>query len=131
MNGFPKLICCRSILCFSLAVAWIFFSTGCGGESDEMVRKKLEAICKSELAAITDSITAGALIEGPYYKFVFYKKYSEGKYSFKAVVDFYFLKKVGVKVVRKYRYHASVCMWDRYSNEYVFLHDTTTEKNTK
>jgi len=29
-----------------------------------------------------------------------------------------------VKVVRKYRYLQTVRMWDRYSNEYVFVHDT-------
>lgn len=103
----------------------------CSGESEETVRKKLEVICADDRAAIIDGIAVENLIERPYYTIVFYKQYSEGKYSRKAVVDFYFLKKVGVKVVRKYRYHASKGMWERYSNEYVFLHDTTTAVQKK
>ena len=98
----------------------------CTEESEVMVRKKLDVICKDDLAAITDSIAGENLLERPYYDVVFFQRYTEGKYSFKAIADYYFLKNVHVKVVRKYRYLASVGMWDRYSNEYVFLHDTAT-----
>jgi hypothetical protein len=97
----------------------------CSGESEERIRKKLEVICTDDLTAIIDSVDVDNLIEKPYYKVVSYTSYTEGKYTKKAVVEFYFLKKVHVKVVRKYRYHLSVGMWDRYSNEYVFIHDTT------
>ncbi len=103
-------------------VACIF--SGCSGENEKMVRKKLDVICSGDLAALTDSITAENLLEKPYYKLFFYKRYTEGKYSRKAIVEYYFLKKVAVKVVRKYRYLETVRMWDRYSNEYVFVHDT-------
>ena len=105
------------------AVGAVIFS-GCSGESEKVVRKKLEVICSSDLAALTDSIAAENLLEKPYYKLVFYKRYTEGKYSRKAIAEYYFLKKVAVKVVRKYRYLETVRMWDRYSNEYVFVHDT-------
>ena len=103
----------------------------CSGENEETIRKKLNVICRGDLAAIIDSVTPGELIEKPYYKIVFYKQYPEGKYSNKAVVEFYFLKKVAVKVIRKYRYPVSVRMWDRYSNEYVFTHDTSAADSEK
>lgn len=100
--------------------------SACSGENEELSRKKLDVICSDDLSAIIDSIAVENLIEKPYYKLVFYKNYDEGKYSKKAIAEFYFLKKVSVKVVRKYRYLRSVRMWDRYSNEYVFMHDSTT-----
>jgi hypothetical protein len=125
MNGFflrvvgmPAMVFCGMAVIFLLG-------SGCGGESEESVRRKLEVICADDLAAIIDSIAAEDLIEKPYYEVVFYQHYNEGSYSRKAVVDYYFLEKVRVKVVRKYRYHATIRMWDRYSNEYVFFHDTT------
>ena len=126
MISFPKRTRCRKTVLLSLFAAFYCMFASCGGENEEMVRKKLEVICADDLAAIIDSIAVENLLERPYYKVIFYKQYSEGKYSRKAVVDFYFLKKVGVKVVRKYRYHASRGMWERYVNEYVFMHDTTT-----
>ena len=124
MNGFSHRVLLGGILLFGVLVGGTGVLSGCAGESEEMVRKKLDVICAGDLAAITDSIAADALLEKPYYKLVFYKRYSEGKYSRKAVAEFYFLKKVAVKVVRKYRYLQTVRMWDRYSNEYVFVHDT-------
>ncbi|MBN1309729.1 MAG: hypothetical protein JXA18_17545 [Chitinispirillaceae bacterium] len=131
MIGFLGRNDCRSsgLLFFAVAAACLF--TGCSGESEKMVRKKLDVICADDLAAIIDSIAVEDLIERPYYTIVSYKQYTEGNYSRKAAVDFYFLKKVSVKVVRKYRYHASIGMWDRYYNKYVFLHDTTTGVSKK
>ena len=126
MISFYGRILCRAMIFPLFIITGACLFSGCGGESDTMVRKKLEVICKNDLAAIIDSIAVENLLKQPCYKVVFFKKYSEGTYTFKAVVDFYFLKKVRVKVVRKYRYHASIRMWDRYYNEYVFLADSTT-----
>jgi hypothetical protein len=120
-----------SMLLWSAVIVCAFFLQHCSGESEQLVRKKLDAICADDLAAIIDSISAKDLLNKPYYEIVFYKSYAEGSYSRKAVVDFYFLKKVSVKVVRKFRYHRSIRMWDRYSNEYVFLHDTTVSTPKK
>ena len=118
-------------LTFFLLPVLTFLPLLCAGEKEETVRKKLDVICKDDLAAIIDSIATGDLLEKPYYKLSFYKRYTEGKYSRKAVAEFYFLINVKVKVVRKYRYHGSVKMWDRYSNEYVFLHDITSDTSKK
>lgn len=124
MNGFPLKAKEGAGLVLLMPVLFCLFSL-CTGESEETVRKKLEVICQDDLAAIIDSIAPGDLLDKPYYKLISYKQYTEGKYIRKAVAEFYFLKNVSVKVVRKYRYHGSVRMWDRYSNEYVFMHDTT------
>jgi hypothetical protein len=123
----------RPVIVFAALVGAAFacFFISCSGDSEETIRKKLDVICKDDLTAITDSITAKDLLEKPYYKLTFYKQYKEGKYSRKAIAEFYFLKNVAVKVVRKYRYHASIQMWDRYSNEYVFLHDTSSTASDK
>ncbi len=126
MRGFPLHIYFkkkRILLSIFIVVYGVF--TFCSNESEEMVRKKLEVICRDDLQAIIEDISKENLIENPYYNIVFYKQYTEGMYSRKAIVDFYFFNKVGVKVVRKYRYHASKGMWERYFNKYVFMHDTT------
>ena len=124
MNGVFRSSTLAGMLLFTLLAVGNGILSGCAGESEEMVRKKLDAICTGDLAVLADSIAAENLLEKPYYKLVFYKRYSEGRYSRKAVAEFHFLKNVAVKVVRKYRYLQTVRMWDRYSNEYVFEHDS-------
>lgn len=97
----------------------------CSGESDKKAREKLNVILKDDLESIIEGIDPQNLIENVHYDLVSYKTYDEGKYSKLAVADFYFLKNVNVKIVRKYRYHMVHRMWDRYFNEYSFLSDTT------
>jgi hypothetical protein len=96
---------------------------GCG-ESDSLVKKKLDLICASDLNAITNDIPKTSLLKAPFYSIVSYKCYSEGMYSGMAIVDYYFLKTVKVKIVRKYRYYTSARLWDRYFNAYTFFGDT-------
>jgi hypothetical protein len=99
------------------------FIYGCG-ESDAIIRKKLNVICVSDLKAITDSLPKTGLLEKPFYSIVSYKAYKEGMYSRMAIVDFYFIKNVKVKIVRKFRYYSGVQLWDRYFNAYTFFDDT-------
>lgn len=113
-----------------LGICSLFFIR-CSGEDETAVQKKLGVICKDDLHAILDSLPDESIIGKPYYSLEFYKTYDEGDYSRKAIADFYFFKKVRVKIVRKYRYHRSRRMWDRYSNEYVFLPDTTIPAQKK
>ena len=105
-------------------VIWIMLTVSCQGERDEFVRKKLDVIIKDDLQAIIADIPEENLREVPSYNLVSYQEYSKGKYSVKAVVDFFFLKNVKVKIVRKYRYEASKRMWERYYNEYEYLPDS-------
>jgi hypothetical protein len=96
----------------------------CQKESEGLIKQKLTVILKDDLKAICEGISKENLLEKPNYNLVFYKSYDKGLYTRKAVVDFYFLKKVNVKIVRKYRYYGSKRMWDRYYNEYSFLSDS-------
>lgn len=107
----------------------VLMQISCGGESDELARKKLEVILKDDLEAITDGIPDSALMDNPRFEIVFYKQYDAWDYSKKAVVDFYFLKNIEKKVVRKYRYQTGKRMWDRYFNEYSsYSHSDSSSK---
>lgn len=94
------------------------------GERDEIVRSKLDIILAGDLKEITKGIAKNDLLQTPYYTMASYKSYSQGMYSKLAVVDFYFLKGIRAKIVRKYRYLSSARLWDRYYNVYTFYGDT-------
>lgn len=104
------------------------FLFGCG-EKDPVIREKLDAICKSDLKAITADLPKTSLSDSSYYAVVSYKSYSEGRYSKMAVVDFYFLNKVKAKIVRKYRYLEEARLWDRYYNVYTYIEDTAKQSH--
>lgn len=118
---------CRTGLVLQLLflLCAVSIQLSCSGESDEMARKKLDVILKDDLKAILEGIPDSVLIENPRYEIVFYKQYDKGDYTKKAVADFYFLKKIQKKVVRKYRYHVGKRMWDRYFNEYSSYSDSS------
>jgi hypothetical protein len=104
--------------------AFLSVPLGCG-EKEPIIREKLEYVCKSDLDSIVVDLPKTSLADPVYYSIISYKTYEEGKYSKMAVVEFYFLKKVKAKIVRKYRYFKEARMWDRYFNEYSFINDTT------
>jgi len=108
------------IVCVSSA-GFLLLMAGCMGESDTVIRKKLEIIVEDDLASVINELPAASRSDSSYYNIVEFEKYKEGKYSRRAVVDFYFLKKVNVKMVRKYRYHSEYRKWERYYNQYEFL----------
>jgi len=87
-------------------------------ESDGVIRQKLDVILKDDLEAILEGVSEGALLDKPYFVLLEYREYDEGAYSRMAIADFYFLKSVGMKITRKYRYHRRLGMWDRYHNKY-------------
>lgn len=93
----------------------------CFGESDRRIRCKLEIILVDDLKTVIAEVSEEHVADTSYYEIVSYKCFEEGKYSVQAVVDFYFLKGVEVKMVRKYRYHTPYRKWERYYNEYQFL----------
>lgn len=98
------------------------FIGGCAFESDRMVKKKLLVILEDDLNAIIEDILPENILDSAYYEIdslIDYRKESF-KYSKRAVVDFYFLKGVKTKIVRKYRYERVSRKWDRYYNEYKF-----------
>jgi hypothetical protein len=115
MTGF-----CRQWI---IAVLFTAFVCGCG-EGDNIVKKKLDIILTEDLQAIVEGLPKSCLADSLYYSIVSYKPYKEGMYSKMAVVDFYFYKKIKVKITRKYRYYTGARLWDRYSNAYVFIEDS-------
>jgi hypothetical protein len=105
---------------FPLCAALAVLCASCA-ESEEVIRGKLDVILADDMAAIVDSVAAPALMENPRFEVVSYKEYDEGAYSRMAVVDFFFLKPLagaGKKIMRKYRYHRRLGLWDRYHNKY-------------
>jgi hypothetical protein len=114
------------LICSVLSILVLNFS--CSFESNELVRQKLNLILPDDMKGIVEGIPSNALLEKPHYEISSYKKFKKGMYSVKAEVNFYFLNKVDVKIVRKFRYHRSKKMWERYFNEYRYTSDTTVKK---
>lgn len=121
-NAFKVVVLICSALCL------VVFNYSCNFESNELVRQKLLLILPDDLKGIVEGIPSDALIEKPHYEISSYKKFKKGMFSAKAEVDFFFLNKVDVKIIRKFRYHRSKKMWERYFNEYRYTSDTTTVK---
>ena len=114
-----------SVVSLLFSISLIPGVVSCSGESDEVARKKLEVILADDMTAILEDVPDSATIEKPYFNLISYQTYEKGNYSKKAVADFFFLKKVELKIIRKYRYHRTKRMWERYFNEYSFFADTT------
>lgn len=91
-----------------------------------MIEKKLRVIADDDLMHVVGELPDTSLADTTYYSVVSLKTGIEGRYSAKAEIDYFFLKGVDVKMTRKYRYHRRLGMWDRYSNEWRFVHDSTT-----
>ncbi len=106
------------LFCFILLT--VFVISGCLSEPDSRIRRKLDIILEDDMNAIIEDMADTNLLDSTYYDMYLYQEYDEGKYSRKVEVDFYFLKKVNAKIVRKYRYHREYKKWDRYYNEYQF-----------
>ena len=99
----------------------------CIGESEDIVRQKLDVVLKDDLEAIIEGISPDGLLEKPYYEIVLYNSYKEGSYSRLVVVDFFLFKALNMKITRKYRYYRTLGMWDRYYNKYKLISPETDE----
>ncbi|MBD3346689.1 MAG: hypothetical protein GF401_16660 [Chitinivibrionales bacterium] len=117
----------RRILLY-VGPALLLFLINCIVETEGGIKEKLETIVKDDLATITHEIPDSSLLDSTYYSIVEYKKYTESKYSRKAVVDFYFLKGVPKKIRRKYRYHREWGKWDRYYNRWATIADQSSSE---
>lgn len=106
-------------ICF-LGCVFFIALLGCSDNSDVQIKKNLMIILDDDLKTVVNDTPKKSVIDSTYFTIVTYEEFDQGKYTKKAVVDFYFLKKVNVKIVRKYRYHSTMKKWDRYLNEYRF-----------
>lgn len=106
---------------YYLAAFIIFFMTVCGCAlklSEKSARALLEPILQEDLTVITDGLDSSGLLENPYFEIKELSKFEEGQYQYLAVADFYFLKTVQQKIVRKYRFNKIYSRWELYYNEY-------------
>jgi len=101
--------------------------SGCIIESDAKIKQKLLIILDDDLKAILEDIPEENILYSAHHRIVSYKSYDKGKYTKKAVVHFIFLKKVNVRLVRKYRYYGELRKWERYVNKYQY-YDLPEEK---
>jgi hypothetical protein len=97
---------------------------GCGGESDNLVRRKLEAILADDLSSLVSELPGTSIADTTYYTVREYRLYDNDKYSVLAVVDFHYLVNDVATVVRKYRYLARYGQWERYYNVYELSRDS-------
>jgi hypothetical protein len=102
----------------------VILSTGCMQENETAIRHKLELICEEDMQAIVEDVPVSERLDPVYYTISVFKKYDEGRYSYMAAVEFYYLKRVKIKTIRKYRYHSLPKLWERYSNEEKIIHET-------
>jgi len=112
------------VLLAALALLCAGAAGGCAGESDELVRRKLEVILADDLASVVMELPAASVRDSAYYRVTDYRRFPRARYTALAVVEFYFLKGDVAKMVRKYRYHKWYGQWERYVNEYRLTQDT-------
>lgn len=103
----------------------------CFDEKDSVIRQKLDVILKDDLEAVIEDVEKESLLETPYFEMLDYREYKEGVYSRMAIVDFYFLNSLNMKITRKYRYYKKLGLWDRYYNKYYMFFPETDETNRK
>jgi hypothetical protein len=109
----------RPLFPLVVAAAALLLWAGCRvGESDNLVRKKLDVIVAADLKALVGELPATSLRDSIYSVVVEYAAYKQGMYSVRAVIDFYYLRGVAVKRTVKYRYLTRARKWERYDNEY-------------
>jgi hypothetical protein len=96
---------------------------GCSGESDALIRQKLDLVLQRDLAAVLKDIKSESTLDSPHYSLLECKQYTEGDFTYRAMADFYLFQKLQVKIERKYRYHSRFKKWECYVNEYRMMHE--------
>ncbi len=117
----------KSVSLLSLGLLGLLLCS-CFIDNEKTMRRKLSIICQSDLTTTIGQLKSGASADSVYFHIVSFKTFAKGEFSAKAVVDFYLLKNVQVKMVRKYRFNRIFGLWDRYYNEWEFVHDSTKSK---
>lgn len=98
-------------------IAFIILSVACtSGISEKRAKEMLDIVLKDDMSAIIDGIDTSGIMKEPYYEYREFKSFEEGKYQYLAVVDFYFLKDIKRKIVRKYRFNKLHLQWERFEN---------------
>lgn len=90
----------------------------CSNSNEEVVKEQLNIILADDLKAITADVDSTHLMKAPEFKLVSLEHFEKSKYSYNAVVEFYFLRDNSFRIDRKFRYNADHKKWERYFNEY-------------
>lgn len=126
MNGFPS-VKNRPLRLAALLISLAAVLAACGWfpGAEGRTRGKLERLLDDDLAVIAGEIAARdttALLLRPFWRIVAYKATpNSGSYSHLCEVDFYYLKAIKMKQVRKYRYNPDTGEWERYKKDLVHL----------
>lgn len=108
-----------------LFAAVLVLAFACGGGPSKRVEKELTVILDDDLKGIVSELADTAVLDSPYYRIISYQYFpKDERFSYKAVVDFYYFKSIHVKQVRKYRYQKLQKKWDRYFKHYQNLPDS-------
>lgn len=99
-----------------ILIALLF--SGCNSNNEEIVREKLNIKLADDLSAIIADVDTTHLLETPEFKLVTLEHFKKSKYSYNAVVEFYFLRDNSFRIDRKFRFNADSNKWERYFNEY-------------
>jgi hypothetical protein len=108
-----------AVLLAALCLAW-----GCGAD-DRVARRSLEAVAKAELTSFVNELPPANQPTAPYFEIVAFEPGKKGRFSVKAVVDYYYLKNVTVKLTRKYRFVRWGQRWEPYNEEWRFFQDSS------
>jgi hypothetical protein len=96
---------------------------GCSHESDEAIQGKLQTVLKNDLDTLVSSLPKASVADTVYFEIRENKKFGKGPFTRLVVADFYFLRNVKVKVMRKYRYQAWEQRWEMFDSQSVFIHE--------
>ena len=108
-----------------LLIPFLLMIAAACGSSQDRVRSELKIILDDDLETIVSELPDTAVSDSPHYEITEFKHFpKDERFSYKAVVDFYYFKSIRVKQVRKYRYMITQRKWDRYLCEYKNLPDS-------
>lgn len=110
---------------FLTAAVPLVLLLACSGGPSKRVEKELNVILKDDLSTMISELPDTAVSDSPFYHIVQYQYFpKDEKFSYLAVVDFYYFKSIRVKQIRKYRYQKVQQKWDRYLKKYENLPDS-------
>lgn len=112
--------CIRAGMFVCAALCMGIVLSGCIRESSRSIRKKFDAVVVHDLESLVAQLPDTSVADSPAYTVISYEEFDEGEYIAKAVVDFYVLRGVRMKVRRKYRYHRFQGKWERYYNQWEY-----------
>jgi len=107
---------------FLVLLSLVLVAIRCGAPKiTDLSGQKFTQIVEEDLRSIRAEIQAkdsSQLLSRPYYRVIEYLRTTEGReYTIKAVVEFYYLDKIKMRQMRKYRFVPAKERWERYESQ--------------